>query len=254
MLVMAGIRVKDQTQRIGPGVVRRNLPIDVFSVVAIAGDRFRAAHQARADGQLHGVEFLLRIDPAPALRDPLGCLVAPTVLAVSGQIDRTLQHGLVHPGPPDRPAQLVHQHPVLQGFAAPAEFQESCPDRGIVHLREVPCEHFVGNAHGRRHGAELLAHEFGIRRPDIRRCRELDIFTRLQDLQGAGFHPGQGYPLGVGRRLAHQVVFRRHPGDEAGEHGGGLLPHQLGIVVLVQLVEFHERPGEPGFAPDLAGA
>ena len=160
---MAGIRIKDQTQRIGPGVVGGDFPIDVFGVVAIAGNRFGAAHQARADRQLHGVEFLLRIDPAPALWDPLGGLVGAAVFAVSGQIDRAFQHGLVHPGPPDRPAQLVHQHPVLQGFAAPAEFQESCADRGIVHLCEVACEHFVGDAHGGGHGAELLAHEFGIR-------------------------------------------------------------------------------------------
>ena len=47
--------------------------------------------------------------------------------------------------------------------------------------------------------------------------------------------PGSGKTI-----LAEQIVFRGQAGDEAGEHGGGFLAHQFGIVVLVEFVKFDQ--------------
>jgi hypothetical protein len=60
--------------------------------------------------------------------------------------------------------------------------------------------------------------------------------------------------LGIWVALTHQRIFRGLARDEAREHRRGLLAHQFGIIVLVELVELHERPGQPRFTADLSGA
>ena len=48
-------------------------------------------------------------------------------------------------------------------------------------------------------------------------------------------------------------VLRRVLGDEAREHRGGLLADQLGIVVLVELVELDQHLREPRLPAELPG-
>ena len=68
----------------------------------------------------------------------------------------------------------------------------------------------------------------------------------------ARFEAGQGCAIRICQAFAEQIVFGGDAGDETGEHRGSLFAHQFGIVILVQLVKLDQRPGEPGFAPDLS--
>ena len=56
------------------------------------------------------------------------------------------------------------------------------------------------------------------------------------------------------RGLGDVYKRQRQASDEAGEHRRGLLAHQFGIIVLVQLVQFDESTRQPRLAADLARA
>jgi hypothetical protein len=61
-----------------------------------------------------------RIDPLPALRNPLHLQVlAATGWAATGEtgLRGPGEHGLLHPRGPDRAAQLMHDHAVLEGIS-----------------------------------------------------------------------------------------------------------------------------------------
>lgn len=135
----------------------------------------------------------------------------------------------------------MSDHAVLDRLAAAAKLQQSGADRRVVHLREIPRRHFVGDAHCRGHGAELHAQEFRIARADVGRGAEGHVLARLEDLQRTGLQAGERNTARVSPTFADEVVLGRLAGDEAGEHRRGLLPDEFGVVVLVELVQLHQR-------------
>ena len=147
----------------------------------------------------------------------------------------------------------MHQYAVLHHLAAAAELQHPGADGRVVHAGQIAGQLLVGNTDGSSDRAELRAQELGIRTAHVRRIRELDVLARFQNLQGAGFEACERDALAVGRPFAHQVVFRVLARDEAREHRGGLLAHQLGVVVLVEFVQLDQRPRQPRLAANLAG-
>jgi hypothetical protein len=88
---------------------------------------------------------------------------------------------------------------------------------------------------------------------DIGRRRELHVLARQQHLHRAGLEAGDGGAVGIGLGLAHHRLFRRGLGDEAREHRRGLLPVELGVVVLVEQEQPHHRRRDMRQPPDLAG-
>ena len=135
---MPGIGVKDQTQCIGPGVVGCNLAVHVFGVVAVAGNRFRATHEASTNRQLHGVVFLLAhpaahlvylgSDAEQVLRlDPLFAALAPGMGDIPRTKDRVssddrAERGYIHAGPAGAGhfVKMIHngiEYGMMQAFA-----------------------------------------------------------------------------------------------------------------------------------------
>ena len=88
------------------------------------------------------------------------------------------------------------------------------------------------DADGGGHGPELCAQKLRVRTAHICRIGELDVLTRLQNLQGAGFQSGERDAVGIRRAFTHQVVLGVLARDETGKHRGSFLAHQFGVVVL----------------------
>jgi hypothetical protein len=147
----------------------------------------------------------------------------------------------------------VDDHAVLDGLTAAAKLQQPGPDRRIVHLRQVAGQHLVGDAHRRCHRPELHAQEFGVARANVGRLTELHVLAGLQDLHRARLQPGQRCTAGIRQAFTHQVVLGGQACVEAREHRGGFLAHELGVVVLVEFVEFDQCARQPRFTPDLSG-
>ena len=148
----------------------------------------------------------------------------------------------------------MDQHAVLEHLAAAAELEQAGADRGVVHPAQIAGQLLVGDAHGGGHRPELDAQELRVGAAHIRRVGELDVLAGFQDLQSPGLQAGECDALAIGRTLAQEGVLGALAGDEAGEHGRGLLAHQLGVVVLVELVQLDQGAGQPGLAADLPGA
>ena len=58
---------------------------------------------------------------------------------------------------------------MLQRLHPATEFQQASPDRGVVDLRQITGQLFIGDAHGCRHGAKLHAQKLRIRASHIGR-------------------------------------------------------------------------------------
>ena len=100
-----------------------------------------------------------------------------------------------HPCAPDRAAQLVDDHAVLDRLAAAAELQQPGTDRGVVHLRQVAGQHLVGDAHRRRHRPELHAQELGVARTDVGRLLNFTSSPGSRNCIVPGSSPASATPL-----------------------------------------------------------
>ena len=82
---------------------------------------------------------------------------------------------------------------------------------------------------------------------------ELHVLAREQHLQRAGLQAGGGDAVVGDLRFAEQRLLGRGLGDEAREHRRGLLPVELGVVVLVEQEQPHHCGRDMRQPPDLAG-
>jgi hypothetical protein len=96
------------------------LAVDFLDVVAGGLDHLAPRGDAGLDRQHLRLDVLQRIDPVPARRDPLHRLAAPAGSASSAPGE----HRRLQPAPPDRAAELVHDHAMLQLANAAAELDE----------------------------------------------------------------------------------------------------------------------------------
>jgi hypothetical protein len=68
-----------------------------------------------------------------------------------------------------------------------------------------------------------------------------------------GSSPASATPLASAEPSPSRLSSGLEARDKAGEHGGGFLAHQFGVVVLVEFVEFDQRARKPRFAANLSG-
>ena len=124
---MTRVGIEDEAEGIRPGVVSSDFAIHVLGVIAVCRDGFRAGHEARANRRFHGISLLQRIHPLPALGNPFDGLVLTTLgnpaPGIACQRECAFENGLGHPGLPDRTAQLMDDHAMLQGFDTAAKLQ-----------------------------------------------------------------------------------------------------------------------------------
>ena len=85
-----------------------------------------------------------------------------------------------------------------------------------------------------------------------RGARELHVAPGLEVLDHPGLEGLDAAAVGFGARLAEGLLVL-HAGDEGGEAGLDLLPHQLGLVVGVEVAELQHHRGEPRHAAHLPG-
>ena len=150
---------------------------------------------------------------------------------------------------PHRPAQAGDQQLPLQRLHPPAELQQSGADRGVVDLAEVAGQQLVGEADAGGDRVQLHPHVLGVAAAGGGRG-ELHVLAGRQVLDHAGLEGLDPAAVGVGRGLAERLLVVR-AGDEGGEAGLDLLPHQLGVVVLVEIAQLQDHRREPRHAAHL---
>ena len=200
-----------------------------------------------------GLLVFERINPIPALGNPLGGKIGTAVFLKVANTDRqgTRQHRQFQPPLPNGTAKLIHQHLVLKHRAATTKLNKTRTNAGIVDAGQVTGELFISNAQPHRDHAELLTKKRLIAAADIARLREFHILARLQQLQRAGFQARLRRALVIGISFAHKRRVGIVLGDEACKHGGGFLAHQFGIIVLIQFIELQQHPPQPWLTANL---
>ncbi len=207
-----------------------DLGVQGLQVEAAGGDRLPAAHQAGVDGFDLGLRVLKRVGQQVLRRDPGRGHEGFRITLEPARVDRARQGRDRHEPPPGGPEQLEHDHRMLDRLAPAAEVEEPVSDRRQVDVREVAVEEHGGDAEP---GRDLLAGELqegdGFR-PDGGRIREFDVLPGVQHLQRARLEPA--VEDGTLLLTLEPAAGRVRVGDEAGEHRGDLLPHQLRVVRL----------------------
>ena len=234
---------RSQPQPLSALAVRGDLGIHLFGVVAALRDRLGPALEPRADRHDLGLHVLHRIDVVELRRQPFAaeiCLRVP-VEVPRGQVAG--QHREPHEPLPDRAAEQVHHHVVLQLLDAAAKLDQPRADRGIGDALQVARDQLVGQAQPGRDGAQVVLHE-GRVGVVLGGVREADVGAGRQRDQAAGLHAHGQRAAGVGaREPARRAVGI---GDEAGEQRRDLGLHQRGVLELVELVQPQQHRREPG--------
>ena len=240
---------KVEAQPLRALAVGGDLGIHLFGVVAALGNRLGPALEPGADRQDLGLHVLHRIDVVELRRQPFAAEIGVRVPVEVPRGQIAGQHRQPHEPLPDRAAEQMHDHVVLQLLDAAAELDQPGADRGIGHALQVARDQFVGQAQPRRDGAQVVLHE-GRVGVVLGRVRKADVGAGRQRDQAAGLHAHGQRAAGVGAgEPARRAVGI---GDEAGEQRRDLGLHQRGILELVELVQPQQHRREPGDPAQLA--
>ncbi|MCY1352337.1 hypothetical protein D9M69_386280 [compost metagenome] len=140
--------------------------------------------------------------------------------------------------------------------AAP-EFVQQHAQHAVADVSHVAGEQFVGQAHARSDGLQLLPHEVHVGVAGVGRVGEFDLLALHQLLQRAGLHGRHRRAIAVlhhrlaGDWVQHWRTFAAGLRDEAGEEVADLLPEQHGVVVAVERFQPQQHRCETWNAPQL---
>jgi hypothetical protein len=247
-LRLAGARAVAQAEACRARGVGGVLAVHFLDVVAGRLDHLAPRGDAGLHCQHLRLDVLQRIDPVPARRDPLH---RPHLYRRIG-VERARQHRGLEPAQPDHAAELVHDHAMLQLADAAAELDEFGAQGRVVRLPDVAGDEMIGQPQRGRDRQQRAVLERLVAAADIGRGRELHVLARQQHLHRAGLEARNGGAVEIRLGLSHHGLFGRGLGDEAREHRRGLLPVELGVVVLVEQEQPHHGRRDMRQSPDLA--